>query len=72
MLQAQNGEPYPVINTGPSLMVRLDESLVDATRILKNAARLSEELPQLSHRINRSADIFDSMSNELARAGTER
>jgi len=70
VLQAKNGESYPVINTGPSLMVRLDESLVDATRILKNAARLSEVLPQLSHRINRSADIFDSMSNELARAGT--
>jgi phospholipid/cholesterol/gamma-HCH transport system substrate-binding protein len=69
-LKAEPGAPYPVINTGPSLMVRLDESLIDATRILKNAARLSEELPQLSQRILRSADIFDNMSNELARAGT--
>ena len=69
-LQSQDGEPYPVIRTGPSLMVRLDESLIDATRILKNAALLSEELPQLSNRINRSADVFDSMSNELARAGS--
>jgi phospholipid/cholesterol/gamma-HCH transport system substrate-binding protein len=36
----------------------------------KNAARLSEDLPQLVQRIRRSADIFDNMSNDLARAGT--
>jgi phospholipid/cholesterol/gamma-HCH transport system substrate-binding protein len=56
-------------STGPSLMVRLDASLIDAARTLKNAARLSEDLPQLVRRIAHSADVFDSMSNELARAG---
>jgi len=70
VLQAQAGQPYPVIDTGPSLMVRLDASLIDAARTLKNAARLSEELPQLTKRIQRSAEVFDNMSNELARAGT--
>jgi phospholipid/cholesterol/gamma-HCH transport system substrate-binding protein len=70
VLQAKNGEPYPVIRSGPSLMVRLDASLIDAAQTLKNAVRLSEELPQLTHRIQRSADVFDNMSNELARAGT--
>ncbi len=70
VLQARDGEPYPVINTGPSLMVRLDASLIDAAHVLKNAARLSEDLPHLLKRIERSADVFDNMSNELARAGT--
>ncbi len=69
-LQVQNGEPYPVIRSGPSLMVRLDTTLIDAAQTLKNAVRLSDELPQLAHRLHRSADVFDNMSNELARAGT--
>lgn len=68
-LEAKDGEPYPVIKTGPSLMVRLDASLIDAAQTLKNAARLSEQLPQLAQRIQHSADVFDNMSNELARAG---
>lgn len=68
-LEAREGEPYPVIGTGPSLMVRLDTSLIDAAQTLKNLARLSEELPQLAKRIEHSADVFDNMSNELARAG---
>lgn len=69
-LQAREGEPYPVISTGPSLMVRLDASLIDAARVLKNAARLTEDLPRLVRRVERSADVFDSMSSDLARAGT--
>ncbi len=69
-LKSQAGEPYPVIRTGPSLMVRLDASLVDAALTLKNVARISDDLPQLFQRIQHSADIFDNMSNELARAGT--
>jgi phospholipid/cholesterol/gamma-HCH transport system substrate-binding protein len=68
-LTAEAGAPYPVIKSGPSLMVRLDASLIDAAHALKNAARMSEELPQLTQRILRSADAFDHMSNELARAG---
>jgi phospholipid/cholesterol/gamma-HCH transport system substrate-binding protein len=70
-LRAREGEPYPVIQAGPSLMVRLDASLSDAAVALKGIARLSEELPNLAARIRKSADIFDRMSNDLARAGTE-
>jgi phospholipid/cholesterol/gamma-HCH transport system substrate-binding protein len=69
-LKAEPGAPYPVISSGPSLMVRLDASLIDVAHTFKNAARLSEDLPQLVQRIQRSADIFDNMSNDLARAGT--
>ena len=69
-LQTQAGEPYPVIETEPSLRMRLDDSLVDAARILKNVALLSEEFPLLTQRILRSTDVFDNMSNELAHAGT--
>ena len=69
-LQTQIGEPYPVIETEPSLRMRLDDSLVDAARILKNVALLSEEFPLLTQRILRSTDVFDNMSNELAHAGT--
>lgn len=119
-LQAQTGESYPVIRSGPSLMTRLDSavstllvnlnrasenlnavldkdnrsairstladlvvlshtlaarsdtidaSLADAKHILKNTSRLSDELPQLAQRVQRSADAFDRMSNQLARAG---
>jgi phospholipid/cholesterol/gamma-HCH transport system substrate-binding protein len=69
-LKTEPGAPYPVINSGPSLMVRLDASLIDVARTFKNAARLSDDLPQLVQRIQRSADVFDNMSNDLARAGT--
>ena len=69
-LQVHTTAPYPVIRSGPSLMVRLDTSLIDAAQTLKNAVRLSDELPRLAHRLQRSADVFDNMSNELARAGT--
>jgi len=69
-LKAVPGATYPVIRSGPSLMVRLDASLIDASLTLKNAANLSEELPQLTKRIQRSADTFDNMSNDLARAAT--
>lgn len=68
-LEAQAGEIYPVINTGPSLRMRLEDSLVDAARILKNVAVLSEEFPLLTQRILRSTDVFDNMSNQLAKAG---
>jgi len=69
-LQAKGDEPYPVIDSGPSLMVRLDASLIDVAHTFKNAARLSEDLPQLVQRIQHSADVFDNMSNDLSRAGT--
>jgi len=131
-LKRAHGEKYPVIGTGPSLMVRLDtafttllanlnrsserinallddenrvvlrqtldnlerlsRTLVDgtgkidaslnqATRAMKstaqamdNTARLAElankEMPQLLARIQRSADAFDKMTSETARAGS--
>ncbi|MBI5611867.1 MAG: MCE family protein, partial [Gammaproteobacteria bacterium] len=37
-LHAQADERYPVINSGPSLMVRLDASLIDVAHTFKNAA----------------------------------
>ena len=120
VLEAQPGEDYPVIRTGPSLMVRLDaavsellgnlnrsserfNSLLDddnrraigetlahlevvsrtlaaraeaidsavrnASRTMENTARLTGELPQLVSRIERSADAFDRMAEQGARAG---
>jgi phospholipid/cholesterol/gamma-HCH transport system substrate-binding protein len=59
-----------VIRSGPSLMGRLDASLIDAAIALKNAARLTEEMPQLIKRLERSADAFDRATTELASAGT--
>ncbi|MDO9372077.1 MAG: MlaD family protein [Gammaproteobacteria bacterium] len=48
----------------------IDSSLTNAARTMENTARLSEELPQLAQRVQRSADAFDRMANEVARAGT--
>lgn len=47
----------------------IDASLVNAARTLDNTAKLSQELPQLSRRMQRSADAFDQMVAELTRAG---
>jgi len=124
-LKAGSGEKYPVISTGPSLMLRLDtgvtallgnlnrssesvNALLDeenravlrrtlanlerlsgtlaahtgeidaglsrASRTMKNTERLTAlanaELPQLLQRIQRSADAFDRMANETARASS--
>lgn len=97
-LKAGPGEKYPVIRTGPSLMLRLDtavtalltnlnrssesvnalldeENRAALRRTLVNLERLSgtlanAELPQLLKRIQHSADAFDRMANETARAGS--
>ena len=97
-LKAGPGEKYPVIRSGPSLMLRLDtavtalltnlnrssenvnalldeENRAALRRTLVNLERLSgtlanAELPQLLKRIQRSADAFDRMANETARAGS--
>lgn len=91
-------EEYPVIRTGPSLMLRLDtavtallgnlnrssesvnalldeENRIALRHTLANLERLSgalasAELPQLLRRLQRSADAFDRMANETARAGS--
>lgn len=119
-LVAKPGEGYPVIATGPSLMMRLDNAVttllanlnqssesvnalldeknravfkgllanldtlsrtlaarsaaidsgvVNASKALENTARVTAELPQLVQRIRESADAFDRMANEGARAG---
>lgn len=47
----------------------IDDSLADAAHTLKNVSRLSDELPQLIQRVQRSAAAFERMSNELAHAG---
>lgn len=125
-LQAQRDEPYPVIRTGPSLMVRLDATLttllanltrtseslnalmdtdnrrafkqaladvealtrtiasrsnaidaglVNASRALDNAARISArmstDLPHTLERVQRSAEVFDQMSDKVKRAGAD-
>jgi phospholipid/cholesterol/gamma-HCH transport system substrate-binding protein len=70
-LKNETEEGYPVIRSGPSLMVRLDASLIDIAETFKNTSRVSEDLPTLVQRIQRSADVFDDMSNTLARAATD-
>ena len=47
----------------------IDAGLTNAARTMENTARLTDELPQLAQRVQRSADAFDRMANELARAG---
>ena len=47
----------------------IDSSLVDAAHTMKNTARLTDELTQLAPRVQRSADAFDRMSNQLRHAG---
>lgn len=119
-LTAEPGQDYPVIRTGPSLMVRLDaavttllgnlnrssesvnalldesnrasfkalmanldtlsrtlaarsaaidSTVVNASKAMENTARVTAELPQLVDRLRQSADAFDRMANEGARAG---
>jgi len=47
----------------------IDSGLANAARTMENTARLTGELPKLVERIQRSADAFDRMAAELARAG---
>ena len=119
-LQARPGEAYPVIRSGPSLMVRLDSSITalltnlnrtgenvsalldednrrefkqtladlrilshtlaarsaaidsglsSAARALDNAASVSGDLLRLLERMQKSANGFDRMASDIARAG---
>jgi phospholipid/cholesterol/gamma-HCH transport system substrate-binding protein len=119
-LEALHGEPYPVIGTAPSLMVRLDATLTmllanltrtsenlnavmdednrrafkhaladvevltrtvaaragaldaalaGAARTFDNATQVTVQMPQLIEKVQRSADAFERMSNEVAGAG---
>jgi len=47
----------------------INASLVNAARTMENTAKLSQELPQLLQRVQRSADAFDQMVGEFTRAG---
>jgi phospholipid/cholesterol/gamma-HCH transport system substrate-binding protein len=47
----------------------IDSGLLNAARTLDNTARLSADLPHLVERMQRSADGFDRMTAEMARAG---
>jgi len=47
----------------------IDAGLVNASRALENAARITAEMPPLVARVQRSAEAFERMSNELAGAG---
>jgi len=120
-LQAKPGEEFPVIQSGASLMSRLetsvpvlvgglaraidnfntlldadnqravkgtladlallsrtlakrsgaiDSGLADAARTVKNTARITDRLPELVQRVERSADAFDRMAGQLGAAGT--
>ncbi|OIQ98557.1 chromosome partition protein Smc [mine drainage metagenome] len=48
----------------------IDATLANASRTMESTARLANELPLLAQRVQRSADSFDRMTNELARAGS--
>lgn len=120
-LKAKPGEEYPVIQSGASLMSRLetsvpvllagltrvtdnvnavldgenqlavkrtladlallsrtlstrsatiDSGLADAARTARNTARITDQLPQLVQRVERSADALDRMARQLGAAGT--
>lgn len=59
-LQAQSGDEYPVILTGPSLMVRLDSAV---TTLLTNVNRTSESMNELLDADNRR--VFKQTLAEL-------
>ena len=48
---------------------QIDSGLTNAARAMENAARLTGEVSQLVERVHRSADAFDTMTGEVARAG---
>lgn len=47
----------------------IDSGLANASKAMENAARVTAELPRLMERIRKSADAFDLMAGEGARAG---
>jgi len=47
----------------------IDSSLTDAAQAMENTARVTEQLPQLVQRVERSANAIDEMAREVGRAG---
>lgn len=48
----------------------IDASLGNAAHTLQNTARMSDDLPMLAQRVQRSADAFDRMAGQWALAGS--
>jgi phospholipid/cholesterol/gamma-HCH transport system substrate-binding protein len=46
----------------------IDAGLVNASHVLENAARISAEMPRLVERVQRGAEAFEKMSNDVAGA----
>ena len=49
----------------------IDSSLENTARTMDNAARFSDDLPRLMQRVQASAEGFDRMTGEIARAGID-
>jgi phospholipid/cholesterol/gamma-HCH transport system substrate-binding protein len=47
----------------------IDASLASAAHTMENTARFTDQLPRLVARVERSADTFDRMANQVAGAG---
>lgn len=48
----------------------IDAGLADAARTARNAAQITDQLPRLVQRVERSAEAFDRMAGQLGAAGT--
>jgi phospholipid/cholesterol/gamma-HCH transport system substrate-binding protein len=48
----------------------IDSSLLNTARTMDNTARVTGDLPRLVERMQASADRFDRMTNDVARAGS--
>jgi phospholipid/cholesterol/gamma-HCH transport system substrate-binding protein len=47
----------------------IDAGLASAAKTMENTARITDQLPRLLERVDRSADTFDRMANQIAGAG---
>ncbi len=70
-LEPEPGEPYPVIRTGPSLLVRLDTAL---SNVISDLDRLTGDVDAALDEENREAfrqilDNLETLTGNLARAG---
>lgn len=67
-LRAQKGQPYPVIKSGPSLLLRLDSSI---TKLVQSMEKISKSMNELLTPENRKAlshtfSNLDKFTNTLA------
>jgi phospholipid/cholesterol/gamma-HCH transport system substrate-binding protein len=59
-----------VVRTLAARSATIDAGLASAARTMENTARVTERLPQLVARVERSADAFDRMADRVGGAGT--